>query len=302
LRKAPDTRLSLPEAEGLLFTLSPLHYARSLGFSPYKWQEDVLKSAHRRKVVNGARQAGKSTIVSAKPCHIARFFPGSVSLVIAATEYQAFLDMQKIGAFIGLDRGYPGVERSSDRLIKLDNGSWIMVVPATEKAARGPSAPRLILLDEASRIEDVVYRSGVVPMLTDNPSCELVSISTPNGRDGFFFRSFRNPAWERYEVRSPWEVVDIDFRLREGEPEGAYRERLARQGVRGYYSPRHRDLGEQEFNLGEMGPLMYRQEYCAEFVEPEDQVFSYGDIERLRESAAGAVPLGGIGEAGALTI
>jgi hypothetical protein len=299
LQKLQVTR---SEAKELLYALSPYHYVRSIGFSPYEWQEAVLRSRHKRKVINGARQAGKSTIVSAKPCHIAKHYPKSVSLIVAATEQQAFYDMEKVKDFIAHDPDYPKVERDSDRLVTLANGSWIMVVPATEKAARGPSAPRLILLDEASRIEDIVYRSGIIPMLTDNPDCEMISISTPNGKDGFFFESFNNPKWERYEVRSPWDVVDIEFRLDPSTPEPVYRQRQAEKGIRGFYSPRHQNREEQEFNLGEMGPLMYRQEYGVQFVEPEDQVFSYDDIERLMSSTAKGIDLDGIGEAEPLTI
>jgi len=269
------------DALELLHTISCYHYVRSLGFNPYEWQKAILWSAHRRKVINGARQAGKSTIVSAKPCHIAKHYPESVSIIIAATEYQAFLDMEKVKNFIAQDKGYPKMERDSDRLIILENGSWIMVVPATEKAARGPSAPRLILLDEASRIDDIVYTSGVIPMLTENPDCELISISTPHGKQGFFYKSFNNPKWERYMVKSPWEVVDLEFRLLPAEPEEEYRRKCAEKGIIGCYSPRHRNQQEQEFNLGEMGPRIYRQEYGVEFVEPEDQIFSYDEIERM---------------------
>jgi hypothetical protein len=290
------------EARELLYTLSPLHYIRSIGFHPYTWQEDVLRSGHMRKVINGARQAGKSTIISSKPCHTAKYFPGSVSLIVAATEFQAGLDMLKVKDFIAHDPDYPDRDRSSDSMIKLANGSWIMVVPATETSARGPSAPRLIILDEASRIEDIVYMSGIVPMLTDNKDCELALISTPHGREGFFFKAMNNPAWERYEVRSPWEAAGMDFTLTEGESEEAYRRRMVTRGIRAYYSPRHGNREEQEFNLGEMGPLMYRQEYGVEFVEPEDQVFSYKDIERMMEAKAGAIDLEEIGEAEPLTI
>jgi hypothetical protein len=296
----PDSKrlqVTISEAAELLYTLSPSHYIRSLGFTPYEWQEDVLRSGHKRKVINGARQAGKSTIVSAKPCHIARHYPASVSLIVAATEQQAFYDMEKVKDFIAHDPQYPEIERNSDRLVTLSNGSWIMVVPATEKAARGPSAPRLILLDEASRIEDMVYRSGIIPMLTDNRECELISISTPNGRQGFFFESFNNPKWERYEVKSPWEIIDMEFRLTEGAPEDEYRKLRAGRGIRGFYSPRHMNKAEQEFNLGEMGPLMYRQEYGVEFVEPEDQVFSYDDIERMMGGKTEGIDLERIGEA-----
>jgi hypothetical protein len=52
--------------------LNPAEYVRALGFTPFDWQAEMLKSGHKRKVINGARQSGKSTIVSAKPCHIAK--------------------------------------------------------------------------------------------------------------------------------------------------------------------------------------------------------------------------------------
>jgi len=274
-------RITQNEALDLLHTISPYHYVRSLGFKPYEWQKAILKSTHLRKTINGARQAGKSTIVSAKPCHIARHYPESVSIIIAATEWQAFLDMEKVKTFIAQDPTYPRMVRDNDRLIVLNNGSWIMVIPATEKAARGPSAPRLILLDEASRIEDIVYTSGVIPMLTENPECELISISTPNGRQGFFYKSFNNPKWERYEIRSPWEVIDLEFKLKPAEPEEEYRRKCAEKGIIGFNSPRHLNQQEQEFNLGEMGPRMYRQEYGPQFIEPEDQVFGYDEIEKM---------------------
>jgi hypothetical protein len=111
------------------------------------------------------------------------------------------------------------------------------------------------------------------------------------------YESFNNPNWERYEVRSPWNVIDIEFRLTEAEPEEVYRKRLAGKNIRGYYSPQHRDRNNQEFILGEMGTYMYRQENCVEFVEPEDQIFSYDEIETLRQSTARPVDLGGIGTA-----
>ena len=289
------------KAAELLYAISCYHYVRSLGFKPYDWQGAILKSTRKRKAVNGARQAGKSTIVSAKPCHVAKYYPESVSLILAATEYQAFLDMEKVKDFIAHDLNYPKIERSSDRLIMLANGSWIMVVPATEKAARGPSAPKLILIDEASRVENIVYQSGIIPMLTDNPDCELIQISTPHGKLGFFFDAMNNPKWERYEVRSPWDVVDLEFRLEPAEPEAEYRRKCAEKGVLGFYSPRHMNKEEQEFNLGEMGTNMYLQEYGVQFIEPEDQVFSYDEIEKLMSSTAEPLIIDEIGEAEPLT-
>lgn len=270
----------------LLYTLSPNAYIKSLGFTPFMWQSDILSSWFSRKVINGARQSGKSTIISSKPCHKAKFFPGSLSIILAATEKQAVEDMEKIKDFICLDAQYPLVIRDSDSLIELSNKSRVLVVPATEKAARGYSAPDIIILDEASRIEDGVYRSGVIPMLTDNEKCELLAISSPNGRAGFFFKANQSLRWERYEVRSPWDVLDLDMRLVPAMTEKKYQNLKMKEEIRSYYSPRHKNLEEQQNNLEEMGPLMYRQEYCCEFVEPEDQVFNYDDIAAAFENKA----------------
>jgi len=306
LSKSPElsgnSKITLTEARDILYTLSPYHYITGLGFHPYEWQEAVLKSSHRRKIINGARQAGKSTIISAKPCHTAKYFPESVSLILASTEKQAELDMLKVREYMGRDPDYPRLVGASKSEAELANGSRIYIVAATETSARGYSKPRLIILDEASRIEDIVYTTGIMPMLTDNPECELCAISTPNGREGFFFKAFNNRKWERFEIRAPWRVKDVEFALTEAESEAAYRKRLAAAGIRGYYSPRHRNREEQEFNLLEMGPLAYRQEYGVEFVETDDQVFGYDEIARLMETQGEAIDLEGIGEGEAIEI
>lgn len=274
--------LSLPrrEREDLLYTLSPLRYIQSLGFKPFEWQRAVIESHAKRKHINGTRQAGKSTIISSLPCHRARFYPGSLSIVIAATGKQAVEDMEKVKDFMSRDPNYPQVLRDSDELIELANRSRIAVVPATEKGARGYSSPDIIMLDEDSRIEDIVYKSGVRPMLTDNEKCVLIAISTPNGRLGHFFRASQSKRWERYIIRSPWEVDEDNVTLIPAEPEKQFAARCKREGIIGYYSPRHAIETEQQENLEEMGVLMYRQEYLCEYVEPEDQVFGYDEIER----------------------
>lgn len=264
-----------------VYGLSRSRYVKALDFNPFPWQIDVLNSENKRKIVNGARQSGKSTIVSSIPCHRARFYPKSLSIIMGATEPQAREDMEKIKDFISRDEFYPKVIRDSDSLLELENGSRIVVVPATEKSARGYSSPDIIIMDESSRIDDAVYRSGVIPMLTDNQKCELILISTPNGKSGFFHKAFQNERWERYEVRSPWDVSTDGWGLVEAISEQQYRDTMLKRGVQAYYSPRHHILEEQMGNLEEMGRDMYKQEYCCEFVEPNEQVFSYDEIDAI---------------------
>jgi len=166
----------------ILYGLSRVHYLESLGWKPFEWQKAVLRSNHKRKHILGARQVGKSRIVSLVPCHTAKYFPKSLSIILAPTEAQAIEDILKVKEFIASDTSYPEIKRDSQNEIALANKSRILVIPATEKSARGYSSPRTIVMDEASRILDVVYKSGIRPMLTDNPTCEVFEISTPNGK------------------------------------------------------------------------------------------------------------------------
>lgn len=272
-------------------------YVESLGFKAYPWQRRLLESWHKRKLVNGARQGGKSTIISAKPCHKGRFTPGSLSIIAAATLRQAKQDRRKVADFIGHDRHYPKLVRNSDEEIELANGSRIIVVPATETSARGDSSPDLIILDEAARIDDVVYQSGIRPMLVDNPKCELVVISTPNGRQGFFWRAWKSSRWERYEIRAPWDVDDLAWKVLPPQlTRLQYQQAMAKLGIRAWYSPRHWDREALQDDLDEMGPRLFRQEMFVEFVEREFQVFSYAQIDRMFDRGGDDFDDGTLGE------
>ena len=277
--------------------ISPSYYASARGLPVYLWQHHVLDCGKKRVIVNGARQGGKSTTIVTRPCWRAKHYPGSLSIIGAAVEKQAVEDIEKCKDLLGHD---PEVEitRTSDELIYLANGSRILVVPATEKSFRGYSQPDELVLDEASRIDDDVYSSGVIAMLTNNPKCVLTMLSTPNGREGFFYRAWKSTRWERFEVTSPWDVIDDTWDLVPAIPEKEFRLHRLLQGIHGYYSPRHQDFAEQKFNLGEMGPRMYRQEYKCEFVESMGQLFKYADIEYLRSTKGVTLPAAGLVKSG----
>lgn len=273
----------------LLYALDRNLYLKDIGFNLFDWQADVINATSHRKVILASRQAGKSTVVSAIPCHTAKYYPKSVSLILAPTETQAGLNMSKVKDFISLDPNYPKIKRNSDSLVELENGSKIYVVPATDKAARGYSKPRCIVLDEASRILDVVYTSGIRPMLTDNPDCELIALSTPFGKTGFFYQSLQKPYWDKYFVRSPFEITEDrngnqDVHRVDAEELKVIQAQFEARGIKFYISDRHYSYEEQVENLYEMGKLQYQQEYMCEFVDPVDNVFSYEDIEALRNS------------------
>jgi len=284
-----DSGLSLTSknARWILGSCSKIDYIKRLGFDPFPWQEAILESKSRRIIINAARQSGKSTITSTDPCWIAKFKDKSLSIVLAPTESQSQDDMRKIQQFIRRDPEYPKYDPASTHVNVRENESLISVVPATQ-SARGKSQPAVVILDEASQIEDLIYTEVVTPMFTANDG-RLILLSTPYGKKGFFFDIFNNPRpndpWERYEVRSPWQPIQtpngLDLVPYMDGDEKAYQEERAKKGIRAWFSPRHYDYEEQLEKLFDMGIRKYQQEYCCEFVETETSVFSYDEVSRM---------------------
>jgi hypothetical protein len=137
------------------------------------------------------------------------------------------------------------------------NGSRIVSLPGDEGTVRCFSAPRLIVEDEASRVDDGLYRA-VRPMLATSGG-KLVLMSTPRGRRGHFWEEWSQggDAWERVIIRA-----DQVSRI----------------------SPEF--LAEEQRSLGNM---WFRQEYCGEFLASADTVFRPEDVARM--IAAEVAPL-----------
>ncbi len=293
-------------AKTLLQALDRAFYVKSLGFSCFEWQTDVLKDTSKRKVINGARQSGKSTIVAAVPAHTARFYPGSISIIGAPTENQANETMSKVISFITRDRDYPKLRKCSNEEVELENGSRIIVRTAKSDTFRGYSCPRVIILDEASRIEEDAYTSGARPMLTDNPNGELYLISTPFGQEGFFYEAMHDTTgkWTKWNIRCPYTVVGTgsEMHLEPCIDEEDFHMEGRREGIRCYYSPRHTDYEFNAEQLIAMKSMQFRQEYETLFIEKAGQVFSYEEIrdmfikgqENLRKRREQALSTGGM--------
>lgn len=268
-----------------LQALDRVYYLESLGWTAFDWQKEVLRSNSKRKIINGARQSGKSTIIATVPAHTARFVPGSISIIGAPTEAQAHETMEKVISFINRDPDYPDTLKCSTEEVQLSNGSRIIVRTAKSDTFRGYSCPRVIILDEASRIEEEAYTSGARPMLTDNPNGELYLISTPNGKEGFFYEAMtgHDNTWSRWNVRSPYTVrgEGSEACLEEYMTPEEFSLLGKKRGISSYFSPRHMDYSFQMEQLKEMKIMQYRQEYETEFIEKQGQVFSYDEIEDM---------------------
>lgn len=181
--------------------LDPVLLAEAcIGIHPDKWQRDVLRSTSRRVLLNCCRQSGKSTTVAIRALHTALYVPGSLTLLISPSERQSIELARKVfGMYRALDRPVPA-EAFSKLTLELDNGSRIVALPGGNEAGIRGYSPNLVIIDEASRVDDMLYRSSVRPMLAVSQG-SLIVLSTPAGKRGFF--------WEAWEEGRAFEKVKI---------------------------------------------------------------------------------------------
>jgi hypothetical protein len=143
-----------------------------------------------------------------------------------------------------LGRPVPAVQESA-LTMQLANGSRIVSLPGEEGSVRSFSSVRLLVVDEAARVADDLYRA-VRPMLAVSGG-SLVALSTPFGKRGFFHDEwFGDGDWRRVRIpASECPRITPEF------------------------------LAEEEKALG---ARWYRQEYLCSFEDVIDAVFAYADI------------------------
>ena len=260
-------------------SLDPRAYFEALGIAPYEWQVFVLEQIQRGERfihITGARQSGKTFITAGIPAHVSKN-EKALTLIYAPSEEQAGFGISYLKEYIARDEAYPKLKLESKDHIELPNGSFIKSNTSSAKTKRGRSKPRLIIFDEAALIEDELYAT-ITPMLVHNPHCVIIAISTPYGKKGWFYGARKSDRWLKVEVRAPFEIQGTSL-IVPAIPEKEYKAKMIKEGVHAFYSPRHDDIKLIQTALIEHGSLWVRQEHFCEFVEPEDQAFSYDDID-----------------------
>ena len=164
-------------AEDLKLALDRVSFARRLGIEPDPWQEDLLRSASERVLLNCCRQSGKSTMTAIVALHRALYHPGSLILCLAPALRQSQELFSKMAGFYR-DLGRPISAVAERKLsLELENRSRIITLPGSEKTVRGFSGAALLIVDEAARVDDSLYYA-VRPMLAVSGG-SLMMLSTP---------------------------------------------------------------------------------------------------------------------------
>jgi hypothetical protein len=183
----------------------------------------------------------------AKALHRAAAVPGCLVLVASPGERQSAEWMRKARS-MARKLDFP-LRGDGDNKISLlfPNGSRIVGLPGMDGTVRGFSAVSLMLIDEASRVEDSMYKA-LRPMLAVSDG-DLWLMSTPCGRIGFFYEAWEHGGEEWFRVHGPATECP----------------RIPRTFL--------------EKERGQMGALSFRQEYLGEFVDCGGGVFERGLVE-----------------------
>jgi hypothetical protein len=186
-------------------------------------------------------------VAAAKAVHRAYTREGSEILVASPGKRQSAEFLRKAAAMLRTLGIRPRGDGDNEVSLLLPNGSRIVGLPGTEATVRGFSAVSLLVIDEAARVMDAMYK-GLRPMLAVGEG-DLWMMSTPYGKRGFFYEAWEygGDRWQRWSVpatqcpRIPAEFLEEE-----------------------------RD---------EMGAVWFRQEYLCDFVDSGAGVFDRDWIE-----------------------
>jgi hypothetical protein len=232
----------------ILYSWDVARFARErLGFEADATQSLVMNGRIPRGLLNCTRQWGKSTITAIMAVHRAYFKKGSLTIAVSPSGRQTGEFLRKAKDFarkLGVKARGDGDNEIS---MLFPNGSRIVGLPGSEATVRGFSAVSLMLIDEAARVSDQLYKA-VRPFLAVGGG-DLWLMSTPFGKRGFFYEE-----WSR---------------------EG----RWAKFNILGTECPRipRAFLEEEKTSMGEQ---WFRQEYMCEFVDVGGSLFDRDVIER----------------------
>jgi hypothetical protein len=136
----------------------------------------------------------------------------------------------------------PALTSESEKRIVLSNGSTVRALHGSEKTVRGYAAIDLVIIDEASAIDDELI-SAVMPMTVTTKGA-VIALTTPRGLRGWFsdtWHSSFDDEWQRIKVETS-------------------------------QCPRLTET-ELKKQLRDLGPAQFRQEFGLEFLANSDAAF-----------------------------
>ena len=172
-----------------------------LNFKPFPYQQKLLNDPSKRIVACMARQTGKTTTIATKAIHFAYTHPNTTTLIISPSLRQSMIMFDKILTFTTQNQLLAkSITRKTRTIIQLTNKSQIIALPCSENLLRGYTA-QLAICDEAAFIPENTITQIIFPMLSTTNGTAIF-LSTPWGKNHFFYKAFANPAYSTHKIKS----------------------------------------------------------------------------------------------------
>ncbi len=228
-----------------------------LNHEPHPAQEQILRDKHQFITVVAGRRFGKTKAMAFSAIYYAITHPESIQFILAPSYNQANIMFWEIVTLLSKSILLHLVERTYKTpfsKIIFKNGSEIHARSTTKpEYLRGHKAHRVIL-DEAAYIPDEVVSQVIEPMLADYNG-SWIKIGTPFGKNHFYdtYLKGQSPDFPDYSsYRFPSTV----------NPHISHE----------FIEKKKREYGENS--------IIFRTEYLAEFVEDQNAVFRWADIQK----------------------
>jgi len=228
-----------------------------LNHEPHPAQEQILKDKHQFITVVAGRRFGKTKAMAFSAIHYAVTHPNSIQFILAPSYNQANIMFWEITTILSKSILVHLIERiykTPFSKIIFKNGSEIHARSTTKpEYLRGHKAHRVIL-DEAAYIPDEVISHVVEPMLADfNGS--WIKIGTPFGKNHFYDSYLKGQSPEFPDYSSYCFPSTANPHIS------------------------HEFIEKKKQEYGE-NSIIFRTEYLAEFVEDQNAVFRWSDIQK----------------------
>ena len=227
-----------------------------------KWQQDVL-DAKGNLAIRSGRQTGKSTVIAELVADFSSKNANKVVMVIASTERQAYLLFEKIYENIRENHRLllkKGKKFQTKSKLELVNKTRIMCLPCglDARGIRGYTVD-LLIADEAAFIPRPVF-DALTPSISTriDQGARIILLSTPFGRENYFFDCFDNDTFTKFHVSS---------------------EECPRQNKEFLEAEKQR-----------MSKMSYAQEYLGEFADSQMQYFKDKLIQQCQTLKRADIP------------
>jgi hypothetical protein len=188
-------------ARDLARSLDPSLLMRDAGLAPDPWQAKLLRERPKRALLLCSRQSGKTEVAITLGEWTALYEPGSLTLIVSPSQRQSGEVFRRLMILHQRLEGAPELVAESALRAEYANGSRVIALPGSTTTTRGYAGARLIILDEAARVDDELLAALRPTMATADGS--LIALTTPFGKRGWFYEAWTGDSKTWHRVRVP---------------------------------------------------------------------------------------------------